>query len=524
MQPIDPSILSILPPIIAIVLALITKEVISSLLLGILIGAFTWSIQSHLGFMSAIDAMFQTMGTVLGDNIKIIIFLSFLGAVVVLVTMSGGAQAYGKWASTKIKSPAIAQLMTGVLGVIIFIDDYFNCLTVGAVMKPITDKYQISRAKLAYFIDSTAAPVCIIAPISSWAAAVGSNLSASKAFDSDMLAFISTIPYNLYALLTITMVIVVAVTHIGYGPMTKFEKLAREGDLDATDTKTEISLEISEKGKVSDLVIPILGLIILSILAMLYTGGFFGGDYNLDLVGAIGNCDSSLSLVFGGFGALIVCFIMFIPRKLIGYSEFFAGITEGVKNMVPANIILTLAWTISSICRDLLQTGVFVSDQVEKSGFPVEFLPVVIFVVAAFLSFSTGTAWGTFGILIPIVIMTIQSSNNPNMMVITLAATLGGSVFGDHCSPISDTTILSSTGAACPHIDHVATQIPYALTVAVCCVIGYLVSAFTDQNVYATLIAGFGSLAIALFLLNKFYPNHENKKHLNKMKELHADS
>ncbi len=513
--------LSILPPIVAIGLALVTKEVISSLTVGILIGAFTYSFTIGTGVMGAVTATFSTMGSVLGGNINIVIFLSLLGALVVLVTMSGGAQAYGVWASTKIKSPVMAQLATGLLGIIIFIDDYFNCLTVGAVMKPITDKYQISRAKLAYFIDSTAAPVCIIAPISSWAAAVGSNLATSRAFDSEMLAFISTIPFNLYALLTITMVIVVATLHIGYGPMKKFEAMAREGNLDAVDSKAAVDLEISNEGKVRDLVIPILGLILFSILAMLFTGGFFdaGGDFSMDFVGAIGNCDSSLSLVFGGFGALILAFIMFIPRKLISYTDFFAGITEGVKNMVPANIILTLAWTISSVCRDMLSTGQFVGDQVQASNFPIAFLPVVIFIVAAFLSFSTGTAWGTFGILIPIVIVILEGGVDvdSSLMTVTLAATLGGSVFGDHCSPISDTTILSSTGASCPHMDHVTSQIPYALTVAVCCVIGYFVSALTHQNLIAILISAFGSLAIALFVLNKFYPNHENKAHAQKM-------
>lgn len=523
MDPIYAGWMSILPPIIAIGLALITKEVISSLLVGILLGSFIYSFNPAVetGVMGAISATFETMGTVIGNNINIVIFLSLLGALVVLVTMSGGAQAYGVWAATKIKSPVMAQLATGILGIVIFIDDYFNCLTVGAVMKPITDKYQISRAKLAYFIDSTAAPICIIAPVSSWAAAVGSNLAASNAFESDLLAFVSTIPYNLYALLTITMVACVAIFHIGYGPMRKFEAMAREGDLDAVEDRGKIDLEISSQGRVSDLVIPILSLILFSILAMLYTGGFFdsGSEFYHAFVGAIGDCDSSLSLVFGSFGALVVAFLMFIPRKLITYTEFFAGITEGVKNMVPANIILALAWSISSVCRDLLSTGVFVGDQVAASNFPLAFLPVVIFLVAAFLSFSTGTAWGTFGILIPIVIVILEGtmSQDPSLMIVTLAATLGGSVFGDHCSPISDTTILSSTGASCPHIDHVTTQIPYALTVAVCCIIGYVVSALTNQNIIAILVAGFGSLAVALFILNKMYPNHENREHAKRM-------
>lgn len=508
MEGISVGWLSILPPIVAIVLALITKEVISSLLVGILIGAVTYSYTVGTGFVGIFTTTFTVMGDSLGGNINIIIFLSLLGALVVEVTVAGGAQAYGVWASTKIKSKVMSQLATSLLGVIIFIDDYFNCLAVGTIMKPVTDKYQVSRAKLAYFIDSTAAPICIIAPVSSWAAAVGSNLGASGAFESDMAAFMHTIPFNLYALLTIAMVIVLATTNIGYGPMTKFERLAQQGDLSSVESDSDIGLEISEKGTVSDLVIPILSLIIFSVLAMLYTGGFFAGE-GLTIQQAFGDCNSSISLVLGSFAALIVAFVLYLPKKLMTFGEFFEGITQGVKNMVMPNIILTLAWTIGAVCRQLLSTGEFVGHLVEVSNFPVAFLPVVIFIISAALAFATGTAWGTFGILIPIVIIVLEPTmaTEPALMTVALAAILGGSVFGDHCSPISDTTIMSSTGAGCAHLNHVASQIPYALTTALCCIIGYVVAALTNYNVFATLIAGFGSLFLSLFLFNKLFGN-----------------
>lgn len=379
-------------------------------------------------------------------------------------------------------------------------------LAVGAIMKPITDKFKVARAKLAYFIDSSAAPVCIIAPVSSWVAAVGSNLSQSGAFESDMAAFLSTIPYNLYAILTIIMVLVLANTNISYGKMQKYERLADNGNLGAIEDNASLGVNVSEKGKVKDLVVPILCLVIFCILSMLYTGGYYSGE-GVSFTEAFGNCNSSLSLVFGSFGALVVCLIMFIPRKLMSFSEFFAGVVEGGKNMVMPNMILALAWTISSVCRDLLSTGQFVGHLVEVSHFPLAFLPVIIFIVSAILAFSTGTAWGTFGILIPIVILILEPSmaTDPNLITVALAATLGGSVFGDHCSPISDTTIMSSTGASCPHMDHVTTQIPYALTTAGCCIIGYIFSAIGNHNVILTLGSGIAAMFIALFILNKVY-------------------
>lgn len=504
MEAIDVGILSILPPIIAIALALITKEVISSLLVGIFFGTFTYAFCSDLGFMGGLNATFSLMAQKIGDNAMMILFLSLLGILVVLVTAGGGSQAYGVWAATKIKNKKMAQLATGLLGFIIFVDDYFNCLTVGTVMKHVTDKYRIARAKLAYLIDSTAAPVCIIAPVSSWAAAVGSTLSGAGIFESDIMAFIATIPLNLYALLTITMVVVVAVTKISYGPMREIERRAElENELGALNSEAVAKTD-DLKGQVKDILIPIISLILLSLAAMLYTGGFFSGE-GVNIVEAFGNCDSSRSLVFGGFGAIVVTFVLYLPRKILTFKDFMGSVNGGIKMMVPAITILVLAWTISGVCGDLLSTGEYIGGVVERSSFPLQFLPVVIFLVAAFLSFSMGTAWGTFGILIPIVILICEESmtTDPSLMTATLAATLGGSVFGDHCSPISDTTILSSTGADCNHIDHVSTQIPYAITVAVSCAIGYLVSAFTGFSVVATLGSGLLTLAILLFVINK---------------------
>lgn len=504
MEAIDVGILSILPPIIAIALALITKEVISSLLVGIFFGTFTYAFCSDLGFMGGLNATFSLMAQKIGDNAMMILFLSLLGILVVLVTAGGGSQAYGVWAATKIKNKKMAQLATGLLGFIIFVDDYFNCLTVGTVMKPVTDKYRIARAKLAYLIDSTAAPVCIIAPVSSWAAAVGSTLSGAGIFESDIMAFIATIPLNLYALLTITMVVVVAVTKISYGPMREIERRAElENELGALNSEAVAKTD-DLKGQVKDLLIPIISLILLSLAAMLYTGGFFSGE-GVNIVEAFGNCDSSRSLVFGGFGAIVVTFVLYSPRKILSFKDFMGSVNDGIKMMVPAITILVLAWTISGVCGDLLSTGEYIGGVVERSSFPLQFLPVVIFLVAAFLSFSMGTAWGTFGILIPIVILICEESmaTDPSLMTATLAATLGGSVFGDHCSPISDTTILSSTGADCNHMDHVSTQIPYAITVAVSCAVGYLVSAFTGFSIVATLGSGLLTLAILLFVINK---------------------
>lgn len=502
MDAIQVGFLSLLPPLIAISLALITKEVISSLMIGILSGTLIYSINTGLNpIVGTVDTTFKLMVSRIDMNI--LLFLALLGALVAVVTLAGGSRAYGKWASSKLKSKKTALLATSGLGALIFIDDYFNCLTVGTVMKPVTDKYNVSRAKLAYIIDSTAAPICIIAPISSWAAAVGSNLSATGAFESDLSAFVATIPYNLYALLSIVMIIALSLTDLDYGPMKKAELKAQRGDLGAIDTDTQSNLKISDKGRVFDMLIPIGALILFSILAMLYNGGFWGEDPAIagNIAAAFGNCVAAEALVLGGFAALLVAFVLFVPRKVLSFRDFMSSITEGAKAMIPADIILILAWTISGVCRDLLSTGEYVKTIVEGSNMPAVLIPALIFAIAAFLSFAMGTAWGTFGILIPIVVP-VCAAIAPELLVVSLSATLAGSVFGDHCSPISDTTILSSTGAGVDHIEHVSTQMPYALTVAGCSFVGYLIAGLTGANVWITLGSSVVLLLVTIVILH----------------------
>ena len=506
MEPIFVGWLSLLPPLLAISLALITKEVMSSLLIGILSGSLIYACASGLNpFMGTLTTTFDLMASRV--DMKMLIFLGLLGALVVVVTMAGGSRAYGRWVSDKIKNRHMAQLATAALGILIFIDDYFNCLTVGTVMKPLTDKHNIPRAKLAYIIDATAAPVCIIAPVSSWAAAVGSSLAATGEFTSDIAAFMATIPYNLYAILSILMVLLLCLKDLDFGPMEEKEEAAQAGDLGDFDAPIEESVHISERGRVSDMLIPVIALIIFSILAMLQNGGLWGDDpaYHT-IMAAFGNCSASDALVLGGFGALIVAFILFIPRKLVTFHDFMSGIESGVKNMVPAYLILIMAWTISGVCRDLLMTGEYVRGIVESSSLPPAIIPALIFVIAAFLSFSMGTAWGTFGILIPIIVP-VCSAIAPQLIIVSLSATLAGSVFGDHCSPISDTTILSSTGAGCQHIEHVSTQLPYALTVASCCFVGYVVAGFSGGNVVLTLASAIVCLVVALVVLHQHSVN-----------------
>ena len=507
MDAIQVGFLSLLPPIIAISLALITKEVISSLMIGILSGTVIYAVNTGLNpVVGAVDVTFKLMTSRIDMNI--LLFLALLGALVVVVTRAGGSRAYGKWASSKLRSKKSSLLATSALGALIFIDDYFNCLTVGTVMKPVTDKHGVSRAKLAYIIDATAAPICIIAPISSWAAAVGSNLSITGEFKSDLAAFVATIPYNLYALLSILMLVVLCLADLDFGPMEKVELRAQQqGDLGAVDgAEGGDDAQISSKGRVFDMLIPIGALIVFSILAMLYNGGFWGDDPAIagNIGAAFGNCVAAEALVLGGFAALVVTFLLFIPRKIISSRDFMGCITEGAKAMIPADVILILAWTISGVCRDLLSTGDYVKTIVEGSALPLAFIPAIIFAIAAFLSFAMGTAWGTFGILIPIIVPVCAGSD---LLIVALSATLAGSVFGDHCSPISDTTILSSTGAGCDHIQHVSTQIPYALTVASCCFVGYLVAGFTHANVWLTLGTSVVLLLVAIFVLHRISLN-----------------
>ncbi|WP_410496923.1 Na+/H+ antiporter NhaC family protein [Cellulosilyticum sp. ST5] len=508
MDAIDVGWLSILPPVIAIVLALITKEVISSLIVGVFSGTLIYAFSTGGGIVKATDVTLTLMGEKLGDNASIILFLGFLGALVAVITMAGGSRAYGEWAGNKIKTKKGAQLGTSLLGTLIFIDDYFNCLTIGTVMRPVIDKHHISRAKLAYIIDATAAPICIIAPISSWAASVISQMNGLEVNGqalNGMETFMATIPYNLYAILTLIMVVVLCVTNIEFGPMAKFEEEARnnKGNLsvgmDQEGGDEFARMKISSKGSVFDLIIPIAALIIFAILSMLYIGGYFEGG--MTLAEGFGNTDAGIALAIAGFGALVVAFVLFVPRQILDFKELMEGITIGVKSMVGAFIILTLAWTISGVCRDLLGTGEFVGELVRQSHMPAALIPAIVFLVAGALAFAMGTSWGTFGILIPIVTM-VCGSVAPELVTAALAATLAGAVFGDHCSPISDTTILSSTGAGCKHIDHVSSQIPYTLVVAACCFVGYLIAGFT-ANVWLTLGSSIALLGIILAILSR---------------------
>lgn len=488
---------ALLPPIIAIALALITKEVYSSLLIGILSGALLYTGFSPLG---ATETMFEIMGGKLGDNIYICIFLVLLGVLVALVTKSGASRAYGEWASKTVRSRRGASFATSFLGCFIFVDDYFNCLTVGTVMRPVTDKYRISRAKLAYIIDATAAPVCIIAPISSWAAAVQSSLPKDSGIDGFAL-FMQTIPFNLYALLTLAFLVFLIASGRDFGAMARYEQKHRAEYTEQTQDK-QVTFGA---GRVFDLIIPIAVLILLCIGAMLYTGGITQGA---GVAEAFANCDSQVSLVLGSFGALLITFLLYVPRKILSFGQFCESFTEGFRSMVPALLILTLAWTLSGICSaDYLNISGFVAGMMNQSQTALMLLPAVFFLVALGLSFSTGTSWGTFGILIPIIIG-IFEKQPPVLLVQTVAACLAGSVAGDHVSPISDTTILASAGAQCDHIEHVSTQMPYALLVAAASLGGYIVGGVTG-NGYAAL--GTGAVLLAIICAVLYYKNRKKQ-------------
>lgn len=464
---------ALVPPLVAIALALWTKEVYLSLLIGILSGALLFT-KFHL--LTAVETVVEVMNWKIGDNINILIFLVFLGILVALITKSGASQAYGDWASRKIKSERGALFSTMFLGVLIFVDDYFNCLTVGTVMRPVTDKYKVSRAKLAYIIDATAAPVCIIAPISSWAAAVGSSLPDGSGIDGFSL-FIKTIPFNLYAILTLIFMVVILARDVDFGAMAKHHTMLKQGGEELSVGEEDI--QITGHGKVIDLILPIAVLIVLCISAMLYTGGILEGA---GVAEAFANCDSSLSLVLGSFFTLAFVFLFYLPRKIITFREFCDSFVQGFKAMTPAIMILCLAWTLSGICSsDYLALGNFVGDLVGGNALIGVLLPVIFFAVAVGLAFSTGTSWGTFGIMIPIVLAVI-GTGDVSVLAMNVAAVLAGAVCGDHISPISDTTILASAGAQCNHISHVSTQIPYALTVAACCAVGYLAGGITGNG------------------------------------------
>jgi Na+/H+ antiporter NhaC len=518
MESISVGVLSVLPPVIAIALALITKEVIFSLLLGILSGAAIYSFALGGGiigiFTTTVDLTIAKVAD--GDNAAMIIFLALLGALVALITRAGGSKAYGMWAVRKIKNQQSAGLVTALLGILIFIDDYFNCLTVGTVMRPVTDRHKISREKLAYFIDATAAPVCVIAPISSWSASVISYYPTETGI-TGMQAFVGAIPMNLYAILTLLMVVYLGLRTKGdYGPMRQAQRRAEETGVvesrssSQAETNEISSLKTADNGKVLDLLIPVAFLVVFSVLAMLWYGGFWepleDGSHKT-LFAAFGDTSAGFALALGAFGALFAAFLLFVPRGLVSFKDFFESVNQGIKSMVGAIVILTLAWTISGVCRDLLETGSYVAGVVQAVSLPVALIPAIMFAVAAALSFATGTAWGTFGILIPITI-NICDIVAPHLSIIALSSVLAGSVFGDHCSPISDTTILSSTGAQCNHIDHVSTQIPYALTVAAVCFIGYIIAGFVaplgfGMSILITLPVSIVLLLVTLITLSK---------------------
>jgi len=511
MEPYYAGWLSILPPVIAIVLALITKEVISSLLIGILSGTFIYAMGTgaEFVFMGTVENAFAIMAKRIDFNI--IMFCSALGALVYVISMAGGSRAYGNWATKRITSKRSAMFSTAGLGGLIFIDDYFNCLTVGTVMKPVTDTYKVSRAKLAYIIDATAAPICIIAPISSWAAAVGSNLKSTGAFESDLAAFVAAIPYNFYALLSLVMVFILCWTNLDFGPMRKAEQRASEGDLGVLAQPTATKL-VTKNGTVGDMVIPLFALIVCAVLGMMYSGGYWGEDKAYHTFSAaLGNCSASPALVWASFGGLVTALLLYVPRGLMSLSEFMGGVMEGFKAMLPACVILVFAWGLSGVCREMLETPKFVESLVTGGGMNISgLIPFFIFLVAAFLSFSTGTAWGTFGILIPLIVPVAQAIC-PELIVVALSATLAGSVFGDHCSPISDTTILSSAGAGCSHIDHVRTQLPYAILVAGCSSVGYLMAGLVTTNPWVCLLTSGGLLVVSLVVLNRISASKEAK-------------
>ena len=478
---------ALVPPVVAITLALITKEVYSSLFVGIAVGGIFYG---GGNFERTITHVLNDgLIGVLSDpyNVGILIFLVILGAMVSLMNRAGGSAAFGRWASQHIKTRVGAQITTIILGCLIFIDDYFNCLTVGSVMRPITDKHNVSRAKLAYLIDSTAAPICIIAPISSWAAAVTGFVPG----EDGLSVFVQAIPFNFYALFTIIMMLGLVLLKVDYGPMKLHEDNAKKGDLFTTGARPyAYNEEVKEntKGHVLDLLIPIASLIVFCVIGMIYTGGFFSGE---SIVTAFSNADASVGLALGSFFALVVTIVLYVCRKALTFKECMDCIPEGFKSMVPAIMILTFAWSLKAM-TDSLGAAPFVEGIMKGNAQALmNFLPAVIFLVGCFLAFATGTSWGTFGILIPIVVGVF--ANDHQMMIIAISACMAGAVCGDHCSPISDTTIMASAGSQSDHVNHVSTQIPYAATVAVISCITYIIAGFTKS---AAISLGFGLIAV----------------------------
>ena len=495
------TIWALLPPLVAIILALITKEVYSSLFVGIVVGALLYS---GFKFEGTVTQIFEGgIIKVLSDsyNVGILIFLVILGSVVCMMNKAGGSAAFGRWASKKIHTRVGAELAAIVLGILIFIDDYFNCLTVGSVMRPVTDRHHVSRAKFAYLIDATAAPVCIIAPISSWAAAVSGFVEGQDG----LAIFVKTIPYNFYAILTIVMMVGMVLMKTEFGAMKTHEINALNGDLYTTSARPYENATDDEtpnpRGRVIDLVIPIVVLVICCVISMIYTGGFFSGT---DFVTAFSQSDASTGLAMGSAFGLVFAIIFYMIRRVINFRDCMGCIPEGFKAMVPAIMILTFAWTLKAM-TDSLGAAVFVEEAMRSVAGGIEvILPAIIFLVGCGLAFATGTSWGTFGILIPIVVAVFEKSS-PEMMIISMSACMAGAVCGDHCSPISDTTIMASAGAQCDHVNHVSTQLPYALTVAAISCVTYVVAGFT-QNAWISLAFG---VIVTLVILEVIRRKHK---------------
>ncbi|XOQ52224.1 MAG: Na-H-antiporter domain-containing protein [Succiniclasticum sp.] len=497
-MPVKETYWALTPPVIAIALALITKEVYSSLFLGILTGAF---LNAGFDLVGTLNQVFTGgLIKVLADkwNVGILIFLIILGMMVQLMNRAGGSAAFGRWASRHIKTRMGAQLATVVLGCLIFIDDYFNCLTVGSVMRPVTDKHMVSRAKLAYLIDSTAAPICIIAPISSWAAAVSGFVKGENGIN----LFVQAIPFNFYALLTIIMMILLITLNIDYGPMLPFERKAiEEGDLHNKGSRTKLDEEEEHhntRGGVIDMLLPIGSLIVCCVVGMIYTGGYFSGT---SFVESFANSDASVGLVLGSSVALLVTVVFYLVRQVLPFASCMECLPEGFKQMVPAMLILSFAWSLKAMTDDLGAAKFVAGVVAHSAGNFMNFLPCIIFLIAIGLAFATGTSWGTFGILIPIVVSCFQGTDH-TMMVISISACMAGAVCGDHCSPISDTTIMSSAGAQCLHMDHVTTQLPYALTVAGVSFFTFLIAGFS-KNALTSLCFGIALLALVLMAMRR---------------------
>ncbi len=491
---------ALVPPIIAITLALITKEAYSSLFIGVLVGAL---FSCEFAPVATLDMIVNDgLVAAIADNAGIFLFLVFLGIIVALVNAAGGSAAFGRWAEKNIHTRVGAQLATFALGVLIFIDDYFNCLTVGSVMRSVTDRHQISRPKLAYLIDATAAPICMIAPISSWAAAVSSTAEDLDIGITGIQLFIRAIPYNLYSLMTFAFIIALTCMKFEYGPMRKFEIKAAQGDLSMLEGA--VTEEGSSRGRVIDLLLPVLVLIVTCTAGMLYVGGFFGTDAwggtdcAGDFIAAFGNTDAFIGLPWGSLIALVITVIYLVARRVVSFKDAMACVPKGFQAMISPIIILTLAVSLKTTITSL-GAAVYVHDVMEgAAAFLYAMLPAVIFVVACVLAFASGTSWGTFGILIPIVTAIFPASSE--LLIIGISACCAGAVMGDHCSPISDTTIMSSAGAQCNHLDHVATQIPYVTTVAAVCFVGFIVAGFV-QNFLITWIVTLALLLGTLFVI-----------------------